>query len=224
MKKIYKSGLAAALLVAVSFSCGDEFLTQKPLGALDPSEVVGSLGGVEGLLIGTYAVVDGTVSGETGDPWIATSSNWVFGSVAAGEAYKGSDASDQPSINEVESHTVAANNPFINGKWKVMYDGVSRANLTIIQLNALAPGLRSSADDIKRITAEAKALRAYFHFEARKMWKNVPYLDETTNPNTVKNDTEIYPMIIADLQAAIADLAPSGMEKGRFNKWAAKAS
>jgi len=54
-------------------------------------------------------------------------------------------------------------------------------------------------------------------------WIIVPYLDETTDPAAVTNSTEIYPMIIADLQAAITDLAASGMEKGRFNKWAAKA-
>jgi starch-binding outer membrane protein, SusD/RagB family len=218
---IIKSVFIAAFLVGLSFSCGDDFLTQVPLGALDPTEVVGNQKGVEALLIGAYSVVDGTV-GDTGDPWIATSSNWVFGSVAGGDAYKGSDASDQPSINEIESHTISANNPFINGKWKILYDGVSRSNLTLNKLSELPNGAISDAD-AKRITAEAKALRAFFHFEARKMWKVVPYLDEKTDPSQVKNDSEIYPKIIGDLQAAVEGLASSGMEKGRFNKWAAKA-
>jgi starch-binding outer membrane protein, SusD/RagB family len=222
MKKTYISGFIAAALVVLSSSCGESFLEQAPLGSLEPSEVIGGQKGIEGLLIGAYAVVDGTVAGETSDGWISTQSNWVFGSVAAGEAYKGSDSGDQSPINEIEVHTTSASNPFLNGRWKVLYDGVARTNQVLINLAQLPEGT-VSAEDSKRIIAEAKALRGFFHFEAKKMWNNVPYLDESTDPGSVTNTVDIWPMIEADLTAAVADLPGDGMDKGRMNKWAAKA-
>ena len=68
-----------------------------------------------------------------------------------------------------------------------------------------------SADDQKRIAAEARFLRAHYHFEAKKMWNKVPYIDETItygNGNYhVSNDKDIWPDIENDLKYAMDNLS-----------------
>ena len=39
-----------------------------------------------------------------GGGWGNAASNWVWGSVTSDDAYKGSEASDQPPINDVEAY------------------------------------------------------------------------------------------------------------------------
>ncbi len=84
-----------------------------------------------------------------------------------------------------------------------------------------------SANDAKEIKAEALFLRAVYHFEALKLWKNIPYVDETVsfaNGNyDVSNTLPVYPKIEADFQFAVANLRATQPQIGRANSWAAKA-
>ena len=81
----------------------------------------------------------------------------------------------------------------------------------------------------KQIEAEAKFLRGYFHFEARKIFRYAPYIDEKIydvgDPNSTKipNDKEIWPNIEADFTAAAAGLPETQSEPGRPTKFAAQA-
>src|SRR5690554_3348218 len=91
------------LLVAILFisSCSDEFLTTPPKGQAS-EDLLLNPEGIDKLLIGVYAVVDG-VHGETGiGKWSSSVSNWVFGGVASDDAYKGTVFGDQNQINPIE--------------------------------------------------------------------------------------------------------------------------
>ncbi len=111
-----------------------------------------------------------------------------------------------------------------------MYDGVQRAN-DVIRTMRLATGL--SGPDTVEFKAEALFLRAFFHFELRKMFYAPPFVNETVTYNNnnynVPNNTggstyiEIYPMIEADLQFAMANLPPTQPNAGQANKYAAEA-
>ncbi len=98
--------------------------------------------------------------------------------------------------------------------------GVARSNSV---LRVMAKATDISAADVTRITAEARFLRGHYHFEAKKMYNRVPYLDETVTDPKVPNDQDIWPQIEADLKFAYDNLPETMTAKGRVNKWAAAA-
>src|SRR5919205_711306 len=88
---------AGALLL---YGCKD-FLTSNavPQGAVT-GQTLTTTSGVEGLLIATYRALD--CNYQTTSNWGCAVSNWVFGSVASDDAYEGSQAGDQPGIEQIE--------------------------------------------------------------------------------------------------------------------------
>jgi starch-binding outer membrane protein, SusD/RagB family len=230
MKRIsltYKLITACSFVtLALVFACGKGFLEKKPLGAFNPDQLVNQ-SGIEGLLVGAYHMVSGQ-GGAPGNTWGSAASNWVFGSVAADDSYKGSTPSDQGDIVPIETWAYNTSNPYFNEKWRAVYDGAQRANDV---LRFLAKDTTISAERRKTMSAEARFLRAHFHFEAKKMWKNVPYVDETItaaskntnvpNIDASGNYIDIWPKIEADFQYAIDNLPETQPQRGRANKSAA---
>jgi len=211
------------LLLAIIFACNKQFLDKKPLGALSQSSLANKTG-VDGVLIGAYAMLDGQ-GGAPGTTWGSAVSNWVFGGVCADDAYKGSTPSDQGEIVEICTWTTAyAPNHYLNEKWLAEYDGIQRAN-EVLRLMRKASGL--TAADTLQYASEARFLRGLYHFEAKKMWKNICWVDESitvSNGNyRVANDKDVWPNIEADLTFAMTNLPETQPQKGRVNKWAAMA-
>ena len=56
------------------------------------------------------------------------STNWVYGSIRGMEGNKGTDAGDQPDINPIQTFTETATNPYLNVKWRVLYEGIASCN------------------------------------------------------------------------------------------------
>ena len=226
MKRI-KIKIAAGIVVTASvimFACNKDFLEKAPLGALDPGTLANAPG-VQGLLIGAYSLLDGY--GGAGAGWESAGTNWVYGSVAADDSYKGSDPGDQPDIVPIETYQNPPTDYYFNNKWNAVYDGVQRSN-DVLRVMRLATDL--APDDTLLISAQARFLRAHYHFEAKKMWKDVPWVDESVTYAAgnfvLPNTTDIFPNIEADLQYAIANLPKDWKDagaKGRVNSWAAKA-
>ncbi|WP_454801930.1 RagB/SusD family nutrient uptake outer membrane protein [Mucilaginibacter phyllosphaerae] len=213
---------AAVLLLASSYSCKN-YLDQSPIGALTP-EVVATRSGVDGVLIGAYALVDGVYDGQRGDPWLSGTDNWIYGSVVGGDAFKGSNPGDQPAAANLEAFNATGSNDYLDAKWRVCYAGVQRANDVLRILPTVKDG-SISEDQQKQFIAEARFLRGYYHLEAAKLWKNVPYVDETVtyaaNNFDVPNDGPIWDKIEADFKAAADVLPETQPQIGRANKWAA---
>ncbi len=218
----------SVILLFVLYACGKNFLNKPPIGALSP-QLLANQAGVQGLLIGAYHDITGEGTGSQGENWGSAPDNWVYASVVADDAYKGSVASDQPDIIQYQQWQALSTGAYIGNKWGAMYDGVQRAN-DVIRTMRLAKDI--SAADTTEFKAEALFLRAFFHFELRKMFWYPPYVDETVTYNNnnynVPNNTagtyiEIYPKIEADLQYAIANLPAMQPNKGQANKYAAEA-
>jgi hypothetical protein len=210
----------------VFFSCSKSFLNNQPNGTLN-QDVLANQKGVEALLIGAYSLLDGYQDTYGIGGWESAADNWVYGSVCGGDAHKGSDAADQPDIITIEQHNPSPSNSFFNVKWKAVYEGITRANLV---LKTLALATDVSDADKARITGEARFLRAHYHFEARKMWGQVPFISDTAtelvvpNPKVlIPNDHDIFPDIEADLRYAYENLPAIQSAIGRVNKWAAGA-
>jgi hypothetical protein len=234
MKKVSRYPLlsrTALALVAAStlYGCQD-FLENaaKPQGTLDETTLA-NRAGVEGTLIAAYRALDWTTG--VGGNWGSSASNWVWGSVPGDEAYKGSEPTDQPAINDIEAYSWATGlaEGYLNEKWRAMYEGVVRANSTLRLLNSVVaakPG-EITAVNAAGIEGEALFLRAHYHFEAWRMWGNIPYYreDDTDFRKANLTSAQVIPEIMADLDAAIGLLptTPRNAQVGRATQWTAKA-
>ncbi len=214
----------AIALMATSFSCKN-FLDKAPGGTLNQT-VLANKAGVDGLLIGAYSLLDGVLQDGPADPWTSGTNNWVYGGVAGGDAFKGSTNGDQPGAAQIASYTASGVNGYLDPKWRVMFNGVQRANDVIRELPLVTDG-SVSADYAKVVTGEARFLRGFYHMELAKIWRNVPYADETItydNGNyNVGNPGPIWDKIEADFKAAADALPATQPQIGRANKYAAEA-
>ncbi|HEY6210020.1 MAG TPA: RagB/SusD family nutrient uptake outer membrane protein [Gemmatimonadales bacterium] len=217
-------GTAFLILVGgVTYSCKD-FLDVAPQGALDEG-TLSNQAGVEGTLIAAYRALDW--NNGVGGAWGSAASNWVWGSVTSDDAHKGSDANDQAPIADIELYNWGTGlaEGYLNDKWRAVWEGVVRSNATLRLLSKVS-GI--SASDAASIKGEALFLRAHFHFEAWRMWGNIPYYFETdadfNKPNNLGVDS-VAKLIISDLDAAIGLLpaTPRNGQVGRVTKWAATA-
>ncbi len=228
MKKIYYKLIISSCIASVilMYACNNDYLEKEAIGALSETTLANKAG-VNGLLIGAYSLLDG-VGGPEADqgPWESAISNWVYGGVASDDAHKGSEYGDQVGVEVIENYTATPIEPYFNDKWVALYAGIQRANDVLRVLEQVTDG-SISEDEAVQIKAEAVFLRAVFHLEAAKLWRNAPYVDETVsfaNGNyNVSNTSPIWPKIEEDFQFAATSLTDTKSEVGRANSWAAKA-
>ena len=218
------------LLVSVSavlmFSGCSNFLDRKPLQAtLDDL----NQGGLEGQIYGLYgAIRNGDVAGQAfgGIPWMALHN---FRSDDSEKGSSPADGADWELIHDnfqyVKDHWSATI------YWDQHYSLIALANTALQTADSLK--LSSPADLIN--IGEAKFFRAMAYFDLVRTYGQVPKIDfriynpaDARRPKASIND--IYALIDADLQAAIASLPPdwknaSGNVRfpGRLTNYAAKA-
>lgn len=214
MKRLnIKLFILLGLVLALPFSCKNDFLDVTPNGSLD-ANILATKDGVNSLLIGAYGMVDGVSS--QGFGWEAASSNWVYGSIRGLEANKGTDSGDQPDINPIQTYSESSTNPYLNVKWRSIYEGISRCNQALTVLKVAEERGTVTSDEATSFRLQAQTLRGYYHFEAWRVWQKIPYVDETTDLNVITNNDDVTAKILADLQAGTA-LPNNMVQIGRFN-------
>ena len=169
MKRLnYKIIIFLCLLVGIVtfYACKKNFLDKQPLGRLVPAPLANATG-VQTILVGAYH----SLLGETN--WGSAPSNWVFGSVVGGDSYKGSVPSDQGDITNLENWSYNVANPYLDQKWSAVYHGIQRAN-DVLRTMQVAKDMADSSKT--EFAGEARFLRGYWHLEAKKIWKNVPFV------------------------------------------------
>jgi hypothetical protein len=190
------------------------------------SSVPATQTGALDLLARTYAALRGVYAGEPGSPWGDGPDNWIYGSVAGGDAHKGSNSSDQNDLFNFEAYDYVPANDYLTGKWNAVMYGLHHANAVINELPLIKDG-SLSASDAAEIKAEARFLRGFFELELAKLWHNAPYIDETAPYNNgysqVSNPGPIWDKIEADFTAGIDGLPATQAAPGRANKYAAQA-
>src|SRR4030042_370720 len=195
MKKNHILLIIIIAVLGIVGACKEDFLNIPPNGALD-SSVLGNETGVNALLIGAYAMLDGT-SASFG--WESAASNWVWGDIRGMIANKGTDAGDQPDINPIQSFTETATNPYLNVRWRALYESISRCNNVIVVASAAVTAGKLSQAQEDEFIMHAKALRGWYHFEAWRLWEKIPYVDEKTVQDVLVNTEDVRSKIIADL-------------------------
>ena len=212
-----KHKIIGALVCAVLFmfsSCGEDFLYKAPKGSVDNIALANETG-VDLLVTAAYFQLIGP------HWWGSGVFNWTFGGMYGGDANKGSDSNDQSVLNEMETYRITNTNGYLENKWNWLYRGSSRVNLALQVLNdAEMPDSKKNV-----LRGELLFLRAVYYFDAVKVFgPYLPFLDETIADNDPKayNDKDIYPNILADVDAAISLLPNKPADVGRAYAWAAK--
>jgi hypothetical protein len=215
------------LISAGLYGCKDFLSTNAaPQGTLLEASLA-SKAGVEGNLIGAYRALDCTSVIQPN--WGCSASDWVWGSVAADDSYKGSNATDQPPINDIEGYHWGTPDAetYLNAKWRITYEGVVRANSTLRLFRTVlaAHPVDFSAVEAHSIEGEAIFLRAHYLFEAWKMWGNIPYYREEDTDFNKPNEASaaVVTDLLKDLDSAIKLLPAVPRNKGRAGQWTAKA-
>jgi hypothetical protein len=182
--------------------------------------------GVDATLIGAYGHLDGESQFKYGENWYTPVTNWVYGDIASDDAYKGTDANDQPAMTAVETYNWLPSNNAFYARWISIYDGIARAN-DVLRLIAKVKKEKPSeltAEAEKNLTAEARFIRGFLHFEAKRMWGNIPYVTDTTtsNPGNDLSSDAVWALIVADFSSAASNLPKTQAQLGRVNASAAK--
>ena len=226
MSAIHKLLLIIPVLAVFSalHSCSEDFLIKEPPGAAAGS-VMESPDGVESLLVSAYSALRGNsmFGGSMG-------SDWMYGSAYSDDCHKGVSAGDYADPGDayefLKSHTY-----YVRDRWQECYQGVLRANFALEYLKKNQNGeLPIAGPRALQIEAEAKFLRAWFHFEANKVFEYIPYIktrDELAPvlPENVPNSGRGWEGIEEDLQFASDNLPanhPLG-EPGRATRYSAAA-
>lgn len=128
-------------------------------------------------------------------------------------------------------HKTISSNPYVEEVWLKDFNGISRANTMLDQLQKNGVTVIPDATLRKRYEAEAKFLRAFYYFDLIRTYGKVPLVDRPILPEealTVPRSpvSEVYQLVISDLKFA-GDNLPGPTEylaadKGRATKFAAK--
>jgi len=209
--------MVMAMVMVLVVSCKDSFLEVAPTGSLADAQLA-TKAGVEGVLIGAYAALNGVFGNRLEGP-----NHWVTGSICGGEANKGTDPGDYSSINPMQRYETDPTQGDLSSLWRGRYEGVSRCN-TVLRLLSQAKDV--SPADAARIAGEARLLRGHFYFDLKKHFNSIPYFDEKTPASEipkVANSPAVWDKIEADFQFAFTNLPETQGQAGRVNKWAAAA-
>ena len=216
--------LSAFVLLGVTISCSDDFLDQPAIGAYDES-VLASADELDALLLSVYGQTTGTNNGFSG--LLSGPQSAMLGGVRGAEALVGTDAGDGASWEFFPSWKIGSTTNFVPNVFTFYYNAVNMAN----QVLGILPSVDDMTDSEKEVMqAETRFLRAHFYFMLKRLWGNVPWVDESNGidvkvPNTDENGNyvNIWPNIEADMQYAIDHLPNTQDQVGRANVWAAKA-
>ncbi|MHA4809910.1 RagB/SusD family nutrient uptake outer membrane protein [Flavitalea flava] len=212
--RINRITLLILSLALVAGGCKKSFL-ELPAPNVVTVDALANKTGVKQLLVGVYHDVTGlTISSGW---WSTSGTNWIYGDITSGDAYRGGSNDGADGIT-IEHFQTLSSTGYIADKWRSDYDGVSRSNAVILATNKATD--MTDAEKTGAI-AEARFLRGHFHFDAKKMWNHVPFIDENVTDFKVSNTEDIWPNIEADFRFAFNNLPGTQSLKGQANKWAA---
>lgn len=117
---------------------------------------------------------------------------------------------DNPSLQVIAKGTYTTTTGVIGGKFKTLYEGISRANIVLQNVD----NCNMSDEDKARYKGEAKFMRALFYFSLLDFYGGVPIYDENTVVaedfmNMLKprsSAEEVRKFILADLDEAASVL------------------
>jgi len=213
MKKyLYNTITILTVLLTISTSCTDDFVDRPVEYSIDSENYFNSKAEYESALIGAYDLLQTTFQ------------TVLMGEIASDNSLCGGNSpTDVPGYQQVDDMIHTPVNAQIKRVWDWMFAGVQRANY-ILEFQD-----KTDFEGKDQIIAEARFLRAYFHFELVKWFGEIPMTgdkrfvpgDETSIPRSPVAD--VYAAIYADLIFASENLDPIASQNGRATRGAALA-
>ena len=230
MKKVLLYSAFALGTLTMSTGCGDNFLMLTPVSSTSEA-TLSDAQGVDYLLTGAYSTLNSMLS-SAGGMGEASLTNWVWGDIVGADANKGSTASDQPDLTQLETWNWSTANGYIKNRWDAVYESVKRCNAVISQATKLGDALANGAE----VIAQAKFIKGFWMYEAIRIYgPAIPYVtvedyENSTDPqvsNVDENGNYIYiwdkvAQDLIDAAAGLPETWPDG-QSGRATKWQAKA-
>lgn len=214
-----KNKILAALALILFAGCGEEFYKVDPQGDYFNSNYYASENQVYGALVAAYdplqySFLDGRY----------VSTVWL-GEIWSDNANAGGDASnaDQPGWHQIDDLVADPLTGEVRSVWRKYYQGISKTN-------QLLTNVRVESALVDQYVAEAKFLRAYYHFELARTYGPVPVITEVKDPfeRSIARQplVDVYTQVEKDLLEAIPLLPVSYSDPamaGRATKGAAQA-
>ena len=201
-------------------SCSDEFLEVRPVGRVLESNFYQTEEQIFEGLVGVYDVLQW--NDQAGFTMLRPLLDAASDDAHAG----GKDASDQRSWVAWDAFSTNPDLGPQEGFWRRNYRGIYRANLLLEKIEE-AEGISDRFE--KRVIAEAKFLRAKYHFDLARLFGNALVLTSTLGSDgyyTVEQKpvNEVLAQVEQDLNDAIPDLPETvgGNELGRITKGAGR--
>ncbi|MCI7038292.1 MAG: RagB/SusD family nutrient uptake outer membrane protein [Bacteroidales bacterium] len=209
-------------MAVASLSSCDSFLEEQiPQGTLS-DEQVKNPAYVDNMVTSAYAVFT------TAEDINSSFSMWNY-DVRSDDAYKGgSSTNDGDVFHQIEvGQGILPTNWNLNDMWVRIYNALSRVNTAIAVVESCDESYSLNGERL----AEMKFLRAYAHFMAKRLYKNIPFVMRTDltydEYNTLSNreytNDEGWALIARDLEEAYAVLPVKQADKGRPTKAACAA-
>lgn len=217
---IAKAALGLAVVVSPTFfsSC-DDMLDLVPQGTFTDAQLDSTT--IEGLLTSAYAGLECHFFGNN-ESFQGPITNWIF-DVRSDDAYKGGGSlSMESNIHDLEVSNLRSDNVCVRDKWRNNFYAIDRVHKAMRAIEG------SNVANRESMLGELKTLRAYFYFDLIRVFKNIPYFDETVDdPSSVSpyqySRDDIFGFIKQDLREAYLAMPEKQQDKGRFNKYVAAA-
>lgn len=226
MKYIMKKAqilIASICLLIGIFSCSDE-LDLQPLDRLTADTFYKTRTDFDGAVFASYSSIQ--------DLWGTSTENlsergefWKLSMVITDDVTADALTSDQISI-DIDALQIRASDVPYAAAYTQIYEGIFRANIVLQNMDGEND---LTAEDKTVLGAEAKFLRAWFHFQALKLFGTPPAaleiregIDNQALPNATQD--ALYTAILADFTDAAAGLPASwdSSNTGRVTSWAAR--
>ncbi|MDT0675259.1 RagB/SusD family nutrient uptake outer membrane protein [Autumnicola musiva] len=219
MKNIIKIFAASALL-AVS-ACSDDFIENEPYTERVPENFYQT---PEDAYEGLVAVYDALQREGYGGFLMSTE-------IASDNCYGGFGTADNQVALDWDRFEFGSDLEMNEPVWRICYLGIYRANVLLENLDRVDWG--ENTDLRTTYEAEARFLRAHFHFELARMFGEIVPLESTLTPEEFESPRapaeETYALIANDFLFAAQNLSDanyslnSSPNYGRVTKWAAEA-
>ncbi|MFZ4564152.1 MAG: RagB/SusD family nutrient uptake outer membrane protein [Bacteroidales bacterium] len=218
MKRLFI--ISTILFVAILFDSCNKFLDVQPVsngiatGSTDSityktaSEIEAALAGVYSGFKNEYFELDYFVNGDA----------------QSDDAYAGAD---NPANFQIDDFKIDATNSNVSRDWAYLYSIIGNAN-SVINNVAGVPDPALTPERKSEILGEASFIRAFMYFQLVQQWGDVPL--QLKEVKTISADllpeiysilfpprsaaADVYKQIILDLETALANVKPTGTNKG----------
>ena len=191
--------IAIAAMAFIVLSCGENWLETEPQGLVLESNFYRTEDDAMAALAAAYDPLEWDyMSGLNGsyNPF------FMLMNISSDDSEKGGDTpTDQANMEQFDDYNLNPDNEMVRGLWVKYARGIYRCNLV----------LENTSDDFgtsATIKAEAQTLRAYYFFDAVRLWGDYPMLDHVLGPDEYYSTgrvpkREIFDLIVSDLTTAI---------------------